>query len=209
MSLIGQRIKERRKALKMSQVSLAKAAGCSQTTISDLERGRNEDSKELKDIAKALGVTVEYLADASPPSFFAIDNRTAVRIPIISSIAAGQMCESPDLYHPGDADEWVQTFAKVSSRSYALRVHGDSMTNPHGLPSIPEGSIVVVDPEVAESPGDIVVVKIKGEDEATLKKLVKDGSQYYLKPLNPIYPLMPLTEKYIICGVAKQVIQEI
>lgn len=54
-------VRRLRKAIGLTQPALAKKAKCSQTTISDIERGRNTTSKELPAIAKALGVTVENL----------------------------------------------------------------------------------------------------------------------------------------------------
>jgi len=58
---IGARIREIRKARGLRQHELAKRAGLSQTTISDLERGRNVSSTELPQLARALGVAVEEL----------------------------------------------------------------------------------------------------------------------------------------------------
>lgn len=57
----GERVRAARVALKMSQIALAKKAGVSQTTVSDIERGRNENSKDIVQIAKALKRTPEYL----------------------------------------------------------------------------------------------------------------------------------------------------
>lgn len=50
-----------------------------------------------------------------------------------------------------DAEEWVYTTALVSEMAFALRVRGDSMTNPLGSPSIPEGSIVIVEPDIIDT----------------------------------------------------------
>jgi transcriptional regulator with XRE-family HTH domain len=60
---IGSRIRELRLGQKprLTQKALAKRARLSQTTISDLERGRNVSSTDLAAIAQALGVTAEYL----------------------------------------------------------------------------------------------------------------------------------------------------
>jgi transcriptional regulator with XRE-family HTH domain len=64
---LGQRIKELRRG-RLTQKELARAAGLSQTTISDLERGRNAGSGEVIAIAKALGVTAEELTGRDKPS---------------------------------------------------------------------------------------------------------------------------------------------
>lgn len=57
----GGRVKQARLDLKLSQTTLAKKSGVSQTTISDIERGRNDGSKDIVQIAGALRKTPEYL----------------------------------------------------------------------------------------------------------------------------------------------------
>lgn len=57
----GDRVERLRKAAGLSQVQLAVATGLSQTTISDIERGRNKGSTEIVTLAAALGVTSEEL----------------------------------------------------------------------------------------------------------------------------------------------------
>lgn len=195
----------------VNQSEIADKCGISPQAVYRWKKTGQISIKHLVKLSELSGISQEWIINGEGSQRDALkpERREIVTVPLISSIAAGQMCESPDLYQPGDAEQWIETTARVSARSYALRVSGDSMTNPHGLPSIPEGSIVIVDPETEPMPGKVVVVKIKGENEATLKRLVKDGSQYYLKPLNPAYPIFPLTEQHIVCGVAKQVIQEI
>lgn len=58
---VGEKVRRLRKARGLSQADLSSISGISQTTISDLERGRNETSKELPAIAAALRVSVEEL----------------------------------------------------------------------------------------------------------------------------------------------------
>lgn len=69
MSTIGVRVRQARKEQRLSQIELAKKANISQTTLSQLENGRNETSKELPQIALALGVDVHWLltGGANPP----------------------------------------------------------------------------------------------------------------------------------------------
>lgn len=202
---------------RLSQYRLALKSGVPQPTIQRIIKGTtlNPSADTLQKLAEALKTdlpdsrtgaretSARYHANVQE------ERRSIVRVPLISWVAAGQMCESPDLYHPGDSEEWTETSVRVSASSYALRVVGDSMTNPHGSPSIPDGCVVIIDPEAEAVPGKIVVVKRKNQDDATLKKLVVDGSLYFLKPLNPAYPLTQLTDEHVICGVAKQVVQNL
>lgn len=59
---VGDRLKDIRHERKLSQRKLAAMCHISQTTISDIERGRNTSSKELPVIASALGVSAIWLA---------------------------------------------------------------------------------------------------------------------------------------------------
>lgn len=126
------------------------------------------------------------------------------RVPLISWVQAGDWNSVVDNFHPGDADEWIDTTVPVRQHTYALRVKGDSMTNPTGSPSFPHGMIIIVEPEIDAVPGAYVVVRQNGDDECTFKQLVKDAGNFYLKPLNPAYPLLRMTDDAVICGVVRE-----
>lgn len=61
MNSFAERVRAARKEAKLNQQQLAKKAGLSQTTISDIERGRNEGSRDVVALAKALKVSAEWL----------------------------------------------------------------------------------------------------------------------------------------------------
>lgn len=79
------------------------------------------------------------------------------------------------------------------------------MTNPNGAPSIPEGYIVIVDPDLEAYNGDFVVAKLEGYEEAVLKKLDVDGPHVYLNSLHPHYESIKCDENCKIVGVVKRV----
>jgi transcriptional regulator with XRE-family HTH domain len=64
---VGQRLKDARKARKLTQERLSKMTGVSQSTISDVERGRNASTKELPTLAAALGVSALWIATGRGP----------------------------------------------------------------------------------------------------------------------------------------------
>ena len=64
--------------------------------------------------------------------------------------------------------------------------------------------ILIVEPDMDAQPNDFVIAK--NGDEATFKQLVKDGADFYLKPLNPRYPIKPLADTRII-GVVREVLR--
>ena len=64
---LGQRIKELRGKMGLTQTQLGKRAGVAQATISDYENNvtRNHRADELMRIAAALGTTPTYLMDGT------------------------------------------------------------------------------------------------------------------------------------------------
>ncbi len=70
-------------------------------------------------------------------------------------------------------------------------------------PEFLAGMVLIVEPDLDPQPGDYVIAK-NGDGETTFKQLVKDTGDWYLKPLNPRYPLKPLGENKII-GVVRAV----
>lgn len=58
---VGERLKEARKARKLTQAQLAKMAKIAQGTISDLEVGRNQSSAHLPMLGALLGVSSLWL----------------------------------------------------------------------------------------------------------------------------------------------------
>jgi len=84
---------------------------------------------------------------------------------------------------------------------FALRVRGDSMINA----GILNGDKVVVRPQQTADDGQIVVAML--EDEATVKRLRKRGSQIWLMPENDNYAPIDGTNAQII-GLVKGVVRE-
>jgi SOS-response transcriptional repressor LexA len=209
---LGQRIKQRRKELALSQEKLGELAGLDQTVISKLERGDVQETARIAELAHALGCDALWLAtgkeERTPRR--AGDGRQAMhevslkgKVPLISYVAAGNWNDAVDNLSPGDAEQWVDTTVPVKRHTYALRVEGDSME-----PRFPNGAILIVEPEAEPKNGSFVIVRQNGTD-ATFKQLIADGGQWYLKPVNPRYPIMQLGQDAVLCGVVKQMIMDV
>jgi len=122
------------------------------------------------------------------------------KVPLISWVQAGSWCEIGASVESFDAELWLPCPVNISKSGYALRVVGDSMTNTGPGRSYPAGSVIFVDPELAVNNGDRVIATLPSTNEATFKVLVQDAGKHYLKPINPQYPIMELTEDMQICG---------
>ncbi|EOU2324600.1 LexA family protein [Yersinia enterocolitica] len=216
---MSDRIRTRRKELKLTQQILAKLVGVSRVTVTGWESGDYQPGGiNLQALAAALQCNAKWLVDGKgEPSDEAVilepTERFGIKeIPILSWVQAGEWTESGSPVTISDAKEWIYTAAAVSDEAFALRVRGDSMTNPNGIPSIPDGSLVVVDPDFNgndEVNGKIVVAQLDGSNEATLKKYVMDGPFRYLVPLNPNYKMLEVNGNCRIVGIVKQVIMDL
>ncbi|MBV2160223.1 LexA family transcriptional regulator [Achromobacter denitrificans] len=67
MSALKDRLAEARTESGLSQAQLAKAVGAGQSTIASIENGRNKGSSLFLDIARTLGVNVEWLMEGTGP----------------------------------------------------------------------------------------------------------------------------------------------
>ncbi|MFZ4170931.1 LexA family protein [Enterobacter ludwigii] len=215
MKNMNDRIRERRKELKLTQHALAEMAGVNRVTLTGWEAGSYQpNGANLYALSRALKCSQEWLMtgaseEAEEPAPQKLTSLKVKQVPLISWVQAGAWTTTEPGLCRDDATEWVHTTASVSEGAFALTVKGDSMTNPSGSPSIPEGSIIIVDPDIPSIEsinGKIVVAYIDGGTEATLKKFVDDWPNRYLVPLNPNYKAMECGNGCHIVGKVKQVI---
>lgn len=193
MKTIGERIKQRRKSLKLTQAQVAKGVGVSHVALSQWERDETSPSGEnLHALAKVLGCSTPWI-------LFGIEESTNVepsvvggfKIPVISYVQAGMWhLEGEGNLRGVNGDyEYIFTDLPLSPSSFALKVNGKSME-----PEFKEGDRIIIDPEVCPTPGDFVVA-MNDNDEVTFKKYrlrgVQNGEEVFeLIPLNPDFPTL-------------------
>ena len=161
-----------------------------------------KDSKEDQDHDQSTANQNTHQPTTRPNVAPAPSNKEKL-YPVISWVHAGAWAEAVDLYQPGCADQWETTDSNVSDRSFWLKVVGDSMTALSG-PSIPEGHLILVDPDATPINGSLVIAKLTDHQEVTFKKLVIDADHKYLKPLNPNYETTKINGNCQIVGVVKE-----
>lgn len=198
MNTLRNRLIEARQESQLSQQQLAEKAGMSQAAYQKLESGKSQRSRMLTSIAKALGVSANWLetgkgrkheGNTYEEENVANQIRRVRFVPEISWVVAGHWADiayvAEDLQ---EAPHWPCP-VNCSDSTFALRVQGESMS-----PTFPPGCLIFVDPEVMPISGKKVVAVLTDADphKTTFKQYIEDGGEKMLKAINPDWP-----ERYV------------
>lgn len=217
----GQRIAFARKNIKkVSQEELGKlAGGLKQGTISGLESGKSDSTSSALEIARALGVSVDWLLTGKgevniPTSDQNQTNQVAqsnvirdgyIYLDLLDVQAAAgngvEMIEHPSVVTKMEIqEEWAQrTFGGDLSRIMLITARGTSMSG-----TIENGDVLFVDSTVCEYDGEGIYVIARG-CEVLVKRLQKlHGNRLEIISDNPNNRSETLDEaqanEVIICG---------
>ena len=195
----------------LSQSGLAKACGISRASVNAWVNGKTDsiDGKYLTTAAYYLGVSAHWLSTGEGPMHegageAAIHSNTSPgpeirgKVPLISWVRAGELCETHDNYHPGDAEHWMDCPVPHGPRTYCLEISGDSMDD-GGADAYRDGEIIFVDPDASPEPGRDVVVRTP-DNKTTFKRLKEDTEGRYLLGLNG-KKIVRVPEDTVFCGV--------
>ncbi|MDP6494542.1 MAG: transcriptional repressor LexA [Dehalococcoidia bacterium] len=114
------------------------------------------------------------------------DATAGTRISVLGYIAAGEPVPVPTQESWGDTapldvlDLPAGFLGKINRDTYALRVKGTSMVDA----LVDDGDVVIVQPVDSVQDGDMVVAWLQIEQEATLKRLYREGDRIRLQPAN-------------------------
>lgn len=163
---IGEKIKEKREKLNLSQEQLADKLGYkSKTSIHKVEQGMTDlPQSKIIEFAKALNTTPTYLMGLEIPEEIpnSIPEVEFMSIPLYASVSAGYgSCQS----------EFIKMIAipglKPNGTTYfAVKVKGDSME-----PKIPDNSTVIIKKDVVIENGDIGAFYYNGESYVKQKRI--------------------------------------
>lgn len=121
-------------------------------------------------------------------------------VPVISWVAAGSFSAIDTVVKDTEITEWLPPNKDCGKNGYGLKVTGVSMS-PFFLPD----DRIYVNPDIQTfdlKTDDLVIVACAGDTEATFKKLIIEGTNRYLQPLNPSWPdqVIKLTEGCRLVG---------
>lgn len=175
---IGQKIKQLRKAHKLTQEELAKILDVKPTAVSAWELGRNKPLMDKLDMmAHYFGVPISYFFEENQIKR-SKNHIHFVKLPIVGAISCGNGAIA---YEDIEGYEEVPRSWLNGGEYFFLRARGDSMINAR----IMNGDLLLIRRQNDVENGEIAAVLIDGE--AVLKRVYKTNDTIILQSENPMY----------------------
>lgn len=195
MKTIAERLKHAmHHAGDISQMGLAEAAGVSQPTIWKLLNGKTKKSKEIPNIAGALGVSLEWLATGKG-EMFGGEQASSPRVNLSQLV--------PVWDENGDTGDFITSPGSKPERSWRAYM----MKRNSGIAEAPAGAIIVIDTDIEPGADDIVLAMMSGKVLAYRYVTGADGSGF-LSVDDKRVPMAPISKESLI-GVAIYVIRDL
>lgn len=177
----GEKIRQARKAKKMTQKELAQLINAKHNSISNWENDQNKpDPDTIELLCGVLDLTPNELLGISDKNNIPYENYYPThRIPILGRISAGL-----PLYADENIEGYTFTSLNSGAEYFALRVKGDSMN----AAGINDGNLIVVRRQDFVENGQVAVILVDNQD-ATVKRFSQIDNIVTLMPqsYNPIH----------------------
>lgn len=196
-------IKDRMKAMGITQGALATALGLPQPRISEIVGGRRrvyaEEAAIIANVLKMPQSEVLTLLSAKGETELSPTMRPIQTVPVISWVQAGEMAEISDPYPVGDADRWI-TIDDNRETLIALEVRGTSINR-----VVPPGNVIIVDyADTDLAPGKLYAIR-NGENEGTVKRFKQNPDRFEPDSTEPHETIFMGPSIHIIGRVRKAV----
>lgn len=161
----------------------------------------NPTAATLRPIAKYFAISISQLLGDEPlprdrlpgtqnPSYF-----TSARMPILEWDWVNDWIDNNGENIKGKLSKWISTEKEVGIKSFSLIISTESF----GL-SFRKGSLIMIDPEQELRDGDLIL--LKEEKDLVLRQFLVDGSDRYVKSVNPeIKGIKLLSKNHNIIGI--------
>ncbi|MDM8295071.1 XRE family transcriptional regulator [Enterocloster aldenensis] len=191
---VGERLKNLREKLGISQVDFADKINVSKQTLYKYENNiiTNIPSDKIEAAASIGNISPAYLMgwdnNVGPITNGTKHKAPGVTINVLGRVAAGVPIEAIE-----DIIDTEEISAELASTGdfFGLQIHGDSME-----PRMYEGDVVIVRQQDDAESGEVIIAMVNG-DEATCKRLKKYDGGIMLLSNNPRYEPIVFTNEEI------------
>jgi len=180
----GDRIRQARRAMRLSQEELAGRMDVTQPLVSQWEHGRKAlSADQLKTLAEILGVTPGWLLYGGTLT----EHETGTTLPGQTGyVPMVSLADAIARRGPQSGAQTIRAQFPCSPKSYWFEMPNDSCS-----PTFPRGSVSVWDPEAAATPGSIVLALSGADAEPVIGEL-----RYETTPTGRVAVVTPLNEKW-------------
>lgn len=182
----------------ISATELARQTNIPQPTLHRLLSGDTVDPRvsTLNTVANFFGVSIDYFLSNTHPS---AHTQNSTHIPLLSwKDVTGYSDVLKSINAHSLNINWIQTDANVSTMAFALPSKKSISV------IFPIGSILIIDPNIEPSDGDLVLIIDTSTQEPTLRELIIDGPQKVLYALDKSLDPIQISNKTSIIGVLAQ-----
>lgn len=204
MSALGDNLRQLILREKLNVTELARLTNTLQPVLHRMVNGETANPRidTLLPLAKYFNISIDQLVGAAP---LPANQTSNVEVNAIQPRYVKLLNWSTLLSNTTEeatSEIWVETTEPLSEKSFALRVKDSTMQ-----PLFNEDAILLIDPTVQPKNKDYVVVAIENSPEPTFRQIFFDGTDVYLKPLNPEFKTIFLDKnaKYQFLGVVIEV----
>jgi transcriptional regulator with XRE-family HTH domain len=176
---LGSRIKAARKQVNLSQKDFAELLGVGQSAVAQWETNRVTPlHHNLTEIAKILGVSLSSL-------FHASNEEGAPRFIEAVEVTWQEATAWETLQITSDSASRTSWTSPIPCRNEVFVVRHIT----HAVwPSIPQNSLLFVDPVKPMKEGAIVLIQPQGVTEAVVRRVIVEGGERFFESLNPSWP---------------------
>lgn len=185
----------------LTEAELARRTDVKQPVISRILNGDTENPRTatLESLANHFNISVSQLLGEEPFPNQILQKQNGYLVPLLSLDLIKDWLIQRENITEHHAVKWIPTDATLNEKAFAIQLKNRTMA-----PMLPNGSVLIFDPEVQANDGDYVVVETKNSETLLIKELVLDGSATYLRSPNPDIETIRVKNAYTILGVMMQ-----
>lgn len=190
--------------LGINESELARRTGVGQPVVHRICSGETDNPKvaTLSPIANFFAISISQLIGDEPlstdriPGTFNPEAQGWSQIPLL---AWEQILSWPNLTEKSAPLRAISTDIALGQNSYAVSVRDTTME-----PRFPEGTVLIIDPNLNPNNLDFAIVHIDGQNLPKFKQVLIDGEHTILKPLNSDFKTLLLDKPHKFLGVMIQ-----